>query len=421
MGHWAHQNIGHVGASATGPSASEGASGAEAGGAVFAGYDVVDVPLGDLMRGERATLGKSQLDVERELRINATYINAIENGDVGAFTSPGFIPGYVRSYARYIGVDPEWAYRRFCEETGFRGTDGLTGQAVRDPARAPRHAPLSKPVRGVAPAYVDPDQVLPRSYFEFAPKKTLLDRVEPGVLGSFVVLVALVGVIGYGAWAILYDIQRVQIAPIDEAPLPMAELADPLAGMGDAAFDGVDGSGIAMPGGDDVTRLYRPQALETPVLTPRDAALATLDPDEVGTLGGLRAQARPVAPVAEAPAPVQVTEAPADDVMIFAVRPTWVRVTSARGIVLFEGTLNAGDSYAVAAEEEAPLLQSGNAGSLYFAVNGVTMGPAGEGAVVVRDVALSADAITQSFPMADATADPDLPNVAALVLEGAAQ
>ena len=51
----------------------------------FDGYDITDVPLGDLLRGERATMGKSLLDVERELKIRAAYIAAIENGDVGAF------------------------------------------------------------------------------------------------------------------------------------------------------------------------------------------------------------------------------------------------------------------------------------------------------------------------------------------------
>ena len=389
----------------------------------FEGYDVVDVTLGDLMRGERATLGKSLLDVERELRISASYIAAIENGDVGAFSSPGFIAGYVRSYARYIGMDPEWSFRRFCDETGFGGVDGISGQAVRNPSRfAPlaNAAPARRPSAPEAPVKVHPDDVLPRARFDFRPKDRFWDRVEPGVLGSFTVLAALVGVIGYGAWVVLYDIQRVQIAPIDEAPVPMAQL-DPLAGAAGAGFDAMQGFDIEMPGGDDVARLYRPQALETPVLTPRDEALATLDPDEVGTLGGLQTAPRDETATATAEPSVQVTEPPADDVLIFAVRPTWVRVTSARGITLFEGTLNAGDSYTVAAEEEPPVLQSGNAGSPYFAVNGLTMGPAGTGAIVVRDIALSADAITQAFPMADASADPDLPAVAEQVLDPASR
>ena len=61
------------------------------------GFDDFEVRLGDMMRGERATLGKSLLDVQRELRIKASYISAIENCDPDAFETPGFIAGYVRS------------------------------------------------------------------------------------------------------------------------------------------------------------------------------------------------------------------------------------------------------------------------------------------------------------------------------------
>lgn len=48
------------------------------------GFDDPDIRLGDLMRGERATLGKSLLDVQRELRIRASYVAAIENCDISA-------------------------------------------------------------------------------------------------------------------------------------------------------------------------------------------------------------------------------------------------------------------------------------------------------------------------------------------------
>ena len=64
------------------------------------GFDDFELRLGDVMRGERATMGKSLLDVQRELRIKANYIAAIENADPDAFDTPGFIAGYVRSYAR---------------------------------------------------------------------------------------------------------------------------------------------------------------------------------------------------------------------------------------------------------------------------------------------------------------------------------
>lgn len=375
----------------------------------FDGYDLLDVPLGDLMRGERATLGKSLLDVERELRIRATYIAAIENGDVGAFQSQGFIAGYVRSYARYLGIDPEWTFRRFCDETGFRG---IYGSAANQGTNAKRS--LSE-----SPRRMDPNEVMSSSRISLAPThESLFSRIEPGALGSIAVLLVLAVGIGYGAWAILNDIQRLQIAPIDEAPvIPLAQL-DPLEGAGsfgaDATFD------IAMPGPEAGNSLRRPQALEAPLLTPRDGALATLNPNEVGTLTDFTASAAPATAAPVTPdASVQVTAGRPDEVMIFATRPTWVRVTSADGATIYEATLNAGDSYVVPNADSAPLLRSGNAGSLYFAVNGVALGPAGPGATIVRDVELTADAVTAAYQMADMEADPDLTQVASLMFDAA--
>ena len=88
-----------------------------------------DTRLGDIMRGERATLGKSLLDVQRELRIRASYVAAIENCDITAFDTPSFISGYVRSYSRYLGMDPDWTFRRFCLESGFQPTHGMAPSA----------------------------------------------------------------------------------------------------------------------------------------------------------------------------------------------------------------------------------------------------------------------------------------------------
>jgi transcriptional regulator with XRE-family HTH domain len=118
-----------------------------------------DVPLGDLMRGERATLGKSLLDVERELRIRATYIAAIENGDIGAFQSAGFIAGYVRSYARYLGMDPGADLPALLRgnRVSRRPWRALCGQ--RTPSRLAEPSPLR----------VDPNDVMRRAPKMLAP------------------------------------------------------------------------------------------------------------------------------------------------------------------------------------------------------------------------------------------------------------
>ena len=108
------------------------------------GFDAYDLRLGDVMRGERATLGKSLLDVQRELKIKASFIAAIENSDPDAFDSPSFIAGYVRSYARYLGLDPEWAFQEFCKESDYQTAHGMSSEASSPSKVASKAAPLER-------------------------------------------------------------------------------------------------------------------------------------------------------------------------------------------------------------------------------------------------------------------------------------
>ena len=188
------------------------------------GFDDFEVRLGDVMRGERATLGRSLLDVQRELKIKATYIAAIENCDVSAFESQGFIAGYIRSYARYLSMDPEWAYAKFCAEAGFATTHGMSSEASSTRAQRTiaggalgRHA--------IRDPFADPNAT-------FVPRgPSVLSRIEPGAVGSIIVLMLLIGAIGYGGWSVLQEVQRVQLAPVDQAPIVVAEI-DPLGNVG---------------------------------------------------------------------------------------------------------------------------------------------------------------------------------------------
>ena len=89
----------------------------------FESYDSFDISLGELLRGERATLGKSCLDVQKDLKIKVQYIKAIEKCDIQSLENKSFIAGYVRTYAKYLGLDPDYVYDRFCKESGFISSD----------------------------------------------------------------------------------------------------------------------------------------------------------------------------------------------------------------------------------------------------------------------------------------------------------
>lgn len=386
------------------------------------GFDDYDVRLGDLMRGERATLGKSLLDVQRELKIKAAYIAAIENADVSAFETQGFIAGYVRSYARYLGMDPDQAFQRFCHEANFEVAHGMSAAA----SSAAKVAARTRGTQELRDPLANPNATfIPRAESIFA-------SVEPGAVGSFLVLVALIGAIGYGGWSVLQEVQRVQLAPVDQAPAVVAEI-DPLGNVTGAAqivrsAPAVDQDGdlsatdpVAQAEGMD--RLYRPQALDVPVLTSRDGPIAAINPREAGALAGDAASALDLAVNealdADGGTSVQVVAEAQPGVEILAVRPSWVQVKSVDGTVLFEKTLDAGERWAVPQLEEAPLLRAGNSGSVYFAVNGRAYGPAAPGAQVVKNIELSPEALSESYALADCSVDTDLNRIASTALDAA--
>lgn len=359
------------------------------------GFDDFELRLGDLMRGERATQSKSLLDVQRELRIKASYIAAIENADISAFETPGFIAGFVRSYARYLGLDPDWAFEKFCREANFTPTHGMAPQAS-----GPKK---ERKVEEYAEPLANPNAI-------FVPRgEAFLSRVQPRALGSVLVLALLAGGLGYGGWSVLQEVQRVRLAPVDTPPGVVAEL-DPLAAAELAAAEAPAVDPVATTTPEVMDRLYRPDALDVPVLVARDGPIAAIDPNATGALAGMAqiaAAPQPAAPAAEDPA-VRTVEAEAPPVEILAVRPAWVRVQSADGTIIFEKVLDAGERYAIPRTEEPPVLRAGNSGSVYFAVNGQTYGPASPGSQVVKNLKLSPEALTSTYAVADLSRDADL-------------
>ncbi|CUJ98626.1 hypothetical protein PH7735_02102 [Shimia thalassica] len=370
------------------------------------GFDDYDLRLGDQMRGERATLGKSLLDVQRELRIRAAYIAAIENSDPSVFETPGFIAGYVRSYARYLGMNPDQAFEVFCQESGFATAHGMSAEASTIQKSSSMFAqPATESDAGGMMA------------MPFTPaRESILSRIEPQALGSSVVLVALIAALGYGGWAVLNEIQRVKLAPVEQTPVVLYDL-DPVNAAQTTEVETTaaqDVASVFTPPSDTLDRLYRPQALDVPVMVARDAPISTLDPASVGVFTpDLPVMVSHEAPQEQRSIP-QVVEPAAPDVVLMAVRPAWVRVSAADKSVLFEKILNAGEEYVVPQTELAPLLRAGMGGSVYVKVNGVLHGPLGEGTGTLRNVELSVASLEEQYEPADMTADPALQEVISL-------
>lgn len=384
------------------------------------GFDDFELRLGDVMRGERATMGKSLLDVERELRIKASYIAAIENCDPDAFDTPGFIPGYVRSYARYLGMDPEEAFEGFCRESGFSIAHGMSAEA--SSARRPVDRAANRPARGQGLDGLGTTPFMPA-------RDNFLSRIEPGALGSMLVLICLITGLGYGAWSVLNEVQRVQFAPVENTPDVLSHL-DPLQSVvpapapdpAEAEDPAIAAAAPVAPGDERLDRLFRPEALDVPVLVARDAPISTLDPAEIGafarplpntdrsSIDAAVASANPHADGSEPAraAPPQVLAAQPTPVRLVAVRPAWVRVRASDGTVIYEGIMNAGASYDVPVTEEPPSLRVGESGAIYFAMDGQHYGPVGATGTVTANLALEARALKDTLALADLSEDADL-------------
>jgi cytoskeletal protein RodZ len=383
-------------------------------------FDDFELRLGDMMRGERATLGKSLLDVQRELRIKASYIAAIENSDPEAFDTPGFIAGYVRSYARYLNMDPDRAFDAFCAESGFSVAHGMSAEASVVNKKTSRDDRLSKVVAG---------DIFAKPTTPFVPTgESVLSRIEPGAIGSMVVLLGLIGGIGFGGYSVLQEVQRVQVAPVDQTPVVLADL-DPLNGASIAApstenSDPTAPQVLDTPRIDAIDRLYRPQALDVPVLVARDAPIANIDPRSNGSFAtafdlaatddavsdndsSLIAGINGALAEATGQAVPQVVEGLAPALQMVAAYPSWVRVRAADGTVIYETIMEKGDTWTIPATEEPPTLRTGESGAIYFAMADTCFGPAGAPGSVTSNLPLHQQALAELYepaPMDDGSA-----------------
>jgi hypothetical protein len=346
------------------------------------GFDSYPLALGDMMRGERATIGKSLIDVQTDLKIGVKYISAIENGDLSVFETKGFIAGYVRSYARYLNLDGDKAYKQFCMETGF---DGLKVEVANreTPSKSNREHRI---LPGVAANDANVSTLNPISL----PVALWYEKISFSAIGSLLVLIALASGLSYGGWQVLQEVQRVQFAPVNETPgvaSNISVLSD--GGLAEDITPTLDQTASAtLPTGPTISldQLYRPQELDVPSVIARDGPIATINPETQGNYAPKQVAVIPVS--IQQDTPVAIVDQGPPSIDIVAARPAWVRVYLPDNSVLFEKILNTGERYRLPNDLHAPLLKAGNSGAVYVMVGETTYGPIGAKGGVARKISL---------------------------------
>ncbi|MFN3614230.1 MAG: helix-turn-helix domain-containing protein [Rubrimonas sp.] len=370
------------------------------------GFDSYRVSLGDELRGERASLGKSLLDVQRDLRIKAAHIDAIENSDPSRIPFDGFVTGYVRAYARYLGLDEDEVLDRFCRESGFQPS---TSTLPDKPGyvRSPRNRDLDAVLAGSRLAAVSRASALNAD----------LGSTLRGV-GSLAVLATLVGGIIYGGWSLLESIQRIEFGPAPDAPEAMVALPefDSMMRVARATLGPAPEIDVAA-----LAAVYAAQEAPPPIIRAmRDGPISALDPSHSGIYADLSpsgrivttydlqsdeagAQTEELVASSEEPGVEQFDQKalaqPSQGVALLIDSEAWVRVRNATGVVVHEALMKPGTRWAAPADASGFTLRAGNAGGVFLEVDGQRFGPLGGSGAVVSNVLLDADAIRRVFPL----------------------
>ena len=378
------------------------------------GFDDYEFHLGDILRGERATMGKSLLDVEKELKIKANYIVAIENCDPTVFESQGFIAGSVRSYARYLELDPDMIYELFCNESGFHTMHGMAKSDEQKEEK--KHRKKTEDSLFISPttAYL-PEQ------------KKWYENIEPGAVGSLCVTIALVSALGYGAWSFFQEIQKVDLTPTESQPVVLTELQNLPTALDITNNLMLDKSVGSKESSSRINRIYRSTALDQPVIVARDEPISKLDPNQFGLFTPIpESNETGIEEIISALIPkknsdkeelqLKFPKVSADTpplVTLITSKEAWIEIIAADGSVIFKNLMQPGSEFALPQTERPPKLLAGMSGYVYMAIDGILYGPAGKGVNVVKNVALDAKSIMASYEPAQIKGDPDLQKLVA--------
>ena len=423
------------------------------------GFDSYILRLGEELRGERATLGKSLIQVQKDLKIKAAYISAIENCDLDAFPNKGFVAGYVRSYARYLNLNPEEIYERFCSESGFSSIDGsrkfestnkFNNKGLKDYS-IETHLDWK-------PSYVGfqgyDKSILSRSYVFFLP---------------FLLAIFIVFGISFGAWKVLIDIQKLKIVPADNLPMIMSEMN--LQSSEIVNENKINNYQLATKDLDTIKfEVSEDIELAAPKVSYRDGPIVDLQLEDIGVLGinstkldrampyasvsvgvmkekevfvknfeyGVVPEFSELDPIQSkklidvkigviGPAEQGVTSSKVkqdmpsgdqytsslnekDDVVskrsettlnIFAVNPSWIRIKDGARQVVVEKILKAGEVLEIENKWFNGDLRAGNAKDLFFSLNGVTYGPVSDKRKVIKNFKIDPQNIFNSLKIND--------------------
>ena len=339
-------------------------------------------PVGEILRERREELRLDINDIGEILRIKPAFLAALEQSRPEDLPGPTYVIGFVRAYARHLGLDHDWVLARYKAES--------------------------------AGVHARPDLSLP---------VPLGERSVPG--GPILLVALILAICGYGTWFYLSTGERTR--PERVAAVPPALQMQPeravAAPDGDAAVGGAksaaDAAALANPAnarlssglfpGSAAASANEPAA--APPASPPAAAPAPPAGAGLAPAGGPPAAAsNPPAAAANAPAAPQTAmatpqappggAAPGGDsgpgtagrIEIRATADCWVQVRAPDQSIFFSRVLKSGETYRVPGRSGL-VMRTGNAGALTIVVDGKPVPSLGPLGTLRRNVVLDPAAL----------------------------
>ena len=372
----------------------------------FESYDSYDISLGELLRGERATLGKSCLDVQKDLKIKAQYIKAIEKCDIRSLENKSFIAGYVRTYAKYLGLDPDYVYDRFCKESGFISSDLNSFR----PAKKRKKEKISS----------IPINANFLSLSKFSDNKFKISLTGNFIIKKLLPLCSLFLIL-FGVlltMQIILDIQRLEIIPIDQEPYSSVELQN------------VNKELFALTNKNFVARDLNPDSIEKkslsnlystrdeifPVVQNRDSPISKIDPNSYGLFLKTEKMLNPIAiekdlaetnkdfiKIEEEKTLVLRPKVPT--LKLFAFDKSWIRLKDQKGDIYFERNLKKGEELIIPNELFSGSLRAGNSTKVFFIIDDNIFGPLSNKGSVVKNFSIDPNNIEKNLSFVSTNLD----------------
>ena len=377
--------------------------------------------VGSALRAARLRLGQDLAAIAAVLRIRATFLQAIEDGQFQTLPGAPYAVGFVRTYAEHLGLDGAEMVRRFkSEAAGLERRPSLSFPSPAPEGRVPgtaallisllavtvlfggwylyqsgRNSQVAQSVPEVPERLANPPgtaPALPVSGLGDTPRDTGSAAASAGTSPATPGAPAAGGADSPG------------VPPAAGGPAVTASAVGPAGttsvGAG-APVTAASGPALPPPPGDPTRALTAPAPSPAVVASPAAAPTTEAEdspppePTPLGAAppGGSAEPAIPPVPqVAGLPSDGRVFGAQNGDarVVIKARGESWVQIRDAANTPLLTRVLRAGDSYLVP-NKAGLVMMTGNAGVLDVFVDGNPTPPLGAVGAVRRNIALDAD------------------------------